>query len=157
AEFVTLIEGAARQIGRHGTVPEQAAELIRWAESSTGPGLEAIRRALADLVTSRRTPPVRGSRRPELASGDDPPHPPFGHGLPGGEKGTVIASVERDERRGGDNQSLEDELGQAREAAKAEAHHAAYRAALERGSWDEALAELQQAIDADDRFAAWPR
>ena len=49
AEFVTLIEGAARHIGRHGTVPEQAAELIRWAESSTGPGLEAIRRALENF------------------------------------------------------------------------------------------------------------
>jgi tRNA A-37 threonylcarbamoyl transferase component Bud32 len=56
-----------------------------------------------------------------------------------------------------------DALGQAREAAchieepasKAEAHHAAYRAALELKSWDEALAELQQAAAADPRFAAW--
>ena len=48
-------------------------------------------------------------------------------------------------------------LGEAREAAahldepasKAEAHHAAYRAALELKSWDEALAELQQAAAAD--------
>ena len=55
-------------------------------------------------------------------------------------------------------------LGQAREAAshldeptsKAEAHHAAYRAALELKSWDEALAELQKAAAADHRFAAWP-
>ena len=49
AMFLTLIEGAAAHVGRHGTVPEQAAELIRWAESSTGPGLEAIRRALEDF------------------------------------------------------------------------------------------------------------
>ena len=55
-------------------------------------------------------------------------------------------------------------LGEAREAArhldepapKAEAHHAAYRAALELKSWDEALAELRQAAAADGRFAIWP-
>jgi len=55
-------------------------------------------------------------------------------------------------------------LGEAREAArhidepapKAEAHHAAYRVALELRSWDEALAELQQAATADARFAVWP-
>jgi len=40
--FVASLEHAATHIGRHGTVPEQAAELIRWAESSTGPGLAAI-------------------------------------------------------------------------------------------------------------------
>ncbi len=39
---------------------------------------------------------------------------------------------------------------------KAEAHHAAYRAALELRSWDEALAELRQAVAADARFAVWP-
>jgi hypothetical protein len=49
ATLVTSIEGAARHIGRHGTVPEQAAELFRWAESSTGPGLEAIRRAVENF------------------------------------------------------------------------------------------------------------
>jgi hypothetical protein len=49
ATLLTLIEGAARHISRHGTVPEQAADLIRWAESSTGPGLKAIRRALEDF------------------------------------------------------------------------------------------------------------
>ena len=57
-----------------------------------------------------------------------------------------------------------DALGRAREAArlideaaaKAEAHHAAYRAALELKSWDDALAELRQAAAADPRFAAWP-
>ena len=53
AMFLTMIEGAARHVSRHGTVPEQAAELIRWAESSTGPGLEAIRRALEDFRQAR--------------------------------------------------------------------------------------------------------
>ncbi len=59
---------------------------------------------------------------------------------------------------------FQDALGQAREAAaqldeptsKAEAHHAAYRAALELKSWDEALAELRRAAAADSRFAIWP-
>jgi hypothetical protein len=53
ATFVTLIEGASRHISRHGTVPEQAAELIRWAESPTGPGLAAIQQALADFLPAR--------------------------------------------------------------------------------------------------------
>jgi TIR domain len=53
ALFLTLIEGAATHTGRHGTVREQAAELFRWAESSTGPGLEAIRRALEDFRVAR--------------------------------------------------------------------------------------------------------
>ena len=30
----------------------------------------------------------------------EPPHPPFGHLLPGGEKGTVIARAERARREG---------------------------------------------------------
>ena len=59
---------------------------------------------------------------------------------------------------------FEEALGEARDAArhldeptsKAEAHHAAYRAALELKLWDEALAELQQAVAADARFAVWP-
>jgi hypothetical protein len=46
ASVVTRIPGAARYVSRHGTVPEQAAELFRWAESPTGPGLDAIREAL---------------------------------------------------------------------------------------------------------------
>ena len=44
--LVSLIDGAASHVSRHGTVPEQAAELIRWAESSTGPGVVAIQEAL---------------------------------------------------------------------------------------------------------------
>jgi len=49
AHLVTLIEGAASHVGRHGTVREQAADLIRWAESSTGPGLDAIQKTLEDF------------------------------------------------------------------------------------------------------------
>jgi len=44
---IALISGAAAHISRQGTVREQAGELIRWAESSTGPGLAAIEKALA--------------------------------------------------------------------------------------------------------------
>ena len=40
--LVSGIEGAAAHISRHGTVAEQVAELVRWAESTTGPGLKAI-------------------------------------------------------------------------------------------------------------------
>jgi hypothetical protein len=46
AKLVALIEGASAQVSRHGTVAEQAGDLIRWAESSKGPGLDAIQRAL---------------------------------------------------------------------------------------------------------------
>jgi hypothetical protein len=46
ARLVMLVEGAASHVSRQGTVPEQAAELIRWAESSTGPGLAVLREAL---------------------------------------------------------------------------------------------------------------
>jgi nucleoside phosphorylase len=66
AKILTLIEGAATHISRHGTVPEQAADLIRWAESSTGPGLVAIQRALIGLETPRRIP-RRGEGRGEEA------------------------------------------------------------------------------------------
>ena len=49
ATLVAAIPGAATHVSRHGTVPEQAAELIRWAESSTGPGLGAIEEAVKEL------------------------------------------------------------------------------------------------------------
>jgi hypothetical protein len=45
ASLVTMIPGAAAHVGRHGTVPEQVGDLIRWAESPTGPGLEAVAEA----------------------------------------------------------------------------------------------------------------
>ena len=46
ARLVIAIPDAAAHISRAGTVPEQAAELLRWVESSTGPKLPA----LADAV-----------------------------------------------------------------------------------------------------------
>jgi hypothetical protein len=49
AQLVMMVEGAASHVSRHGTVPEQAAELIRWAESSTGPGLAALAEAAKEL------------------------------------------------------------------------------------------------------------
>ena len=52
--LVTAIEGAATRVSRHGTVPEQAAELIRWAEGPTGPGLAAIEEAFKILDTLDR-------------------------------------------------------------------------------------------------------
>ena len=49
ATLVAAIPGAASQVSRHGTVPEQVAELVRWAESPTGPGLAAIEEAAEEL------------------------------------------------------------------------------------------------------------
>jgi hypothetical protein len=45
ATLVAAIPGAGPHVSRHGTVAEQVAELVRWAESSTGPGLEAVQAA----------------------------------------------------------------------------------------------------------------
>ena len=47
--LVSGIECAAAHISRQGTVAEQVAELIRWAESPTGPGLAAIEEAFKTL------------------------------------------------------------------------------------------------------------
>ncbi len=47
--LVASIEGAATHISRHGTIPEKAAELIRWAEGPTGRGLAAIEEAFKIL------------------------------------------------------------------------------------------------------------
>jgi len=44
--IVASIPGASRHVGRQGTIPEKAAELVRWAESPTGPGLDALQEAL---------------------------------------------------------------------------------------------------------------
>jgi hypothetical protein len=48
---IALISGAVDHVSRQGTVREQGGELIRWAESSTGPGLEAVEEALRALRT----------------------------------------------------------------------------------------------------------
>ena len=47
--LVSGIEGAGAHISRQGTVAEQVAELIRWAESPTGPGLAAVEEAFKTL------------------------------------------------------------------------------------------------------------
>ncbi len=49
ATLVTAIPGAASHVSRHGTVAEQVAELVRWAESPTGPGLAAVEGAFKEL------------------------------------------------------------------------------------------------------------
>ena len=49
ATLVTAIPEAATQVSRHSTVPEQVAELVRWAESSNGPGLAAVEEAAKEL------------------------------------------------------------------------------------------------------------
>jgi hypothetical protein len=49
ALLVSAIEGAESRISHHGTVPEQVAELLRWAGSPTGPGLAAISEAYRQL------------------------------------------------------------------------------------------------------------
>ena len=68
ARVVAFIHGAAAHISRHGTVPEQAAELIRWAESSAGPGLTAIQRALENFRYARRVDDKEPRRaRPHLS------------------------------------------------------------------------------------------
>jgi hypothetical protein len=52
ATLVTAIPGAATHVGHHGTVAEQVAELVRFAESPTGPGLAA----LEEVARSLRNP-----------------------------------------------------------------------------------------------------
>ncbi len=43
------------QVRRQGTIPEKAAQLVRWAESPPGPGLDAIWTAL-ELLRNRQCP-----------------------------------------------------------------------------------------------------
>jgi hypothetical protein len=52
ADWATLaaaIPGAGAQVSRHGTVAEQVAELVRWAESPTGPGFATIEETVKEL------------------------------------------------------------------------------------------------------------
>jgi hypothetical protein len=49
ATLIAMIPGAARQLSRV-SVPEQGGELIRWAESSRGPGLAAVEEAFKALA-----------------------------------------------------------------------------------------------------------
>jgi hypothetical protein len=79
ARVVVFIDGAASHISRHGSVPEQAAELIRWAESSGGPGLKDIRRALEhfSLLPGKMPPTFKLI----TADGQPPPIRRLMHGL----------------------------------------------------------------------------
>jgi len=52
--IVASIPGAFPHVSRHVTIPEKAAELVRWAESPTGPGLDAMQKALDHLREARR-------------------------------------------------------------------------------------------------------
>src|SRR5262249_49245879 len=61
ATFVTVIPGATSHISRQGTVAEQVADLVRWAESTTGPGLAAIEDVFRNFRAARLR--VRGQSR----------------------------------------------------------------------------------------------
>jgi len=85
ATLIAMIPGAARQLSRV-SVPEQGGELIRWAESSKGPGLEAIQRALGQLNDGKPKeyfPPGESTRRPS------PGVPPTSR-----EPGLAVAAIE---------------------------------------------------------------
>jgi hypothetical protein len=51
ATLLTAIPGAGARVSRHGTIPEQVAELVRWAESPTGPGLAAVEKAAKEVLS----------------------------------------------------------------------------------------------------------
>ena len=75
--MIALISGAVDHVSRQGTVPEQAGELIRWAESSTGPGLAAIEEALrATPKPLTGLPPLTGTPAAGQREGLSPAHRP---------------------------------------------------------------------------------
>jgi hypothetical protein len=49
AMLIAAIPGASAQVSHQGTVPQQVAQLIGYAESTNGPGLDAISKALASF------------------------------------------------------------------------------------------------------------
>ena len=62
ATLIAVISGAASHVSRQGTIAEQAAELIRWAESVSGPGLMAVEAAIEMLRNpSPASPPPSGT------------------------------------------------------------------------------------------------
>jgi hypothetical protein len=61
ATLTAAIPDAAPHVSRYGTVSEQAAELIHWAESVVGPGLEAVEEAFEFLSTVVNPEPTRNS------------------------------------------------------------------------------------------------
>jgi hypothetical protein len=52
--FVAAIPDASRHVSRQGTIPEKAAELVRFAEGPTGPGFDALLESLASFCDARR-------------------------------------------------------------------------------------------------------
>ncbi len=52
--IVASISGASRHVSPYVSIPEKAAELVWWAESPTGPGLDAIQKILDHLREARR-------------------------------------------------------------------------------------------------------
>jgi len=54
ATLVTLFEGAASHVSHRSTVAEQVTELVRWAESPTGPGFAAFAVSVANFCSTRR-------------------------------------------------------------------------------------------------------
>jgi hypothetical protein len=75
--FVATIPDAARQVSRQGTIPEKVAELIRWTESTTGPGIDAVQEAYRRFLLSPtgegtvRERAADRSRRAESSAGPD--------------------------------------------------------------------------------------
>jgi hypothetical protein len=59
AMVLAAIPGAGAQVSRNVTVAEQVEQLFRWAESSTGPGLVGVIKALGGLRESPRVLPPR--------------------------------------------------------------------------------------------------
>jgi tetratricopeptide (TPR) repeat protein len=61
AIVLTLLPGGAEQVSSKGTIREQAAQLVLWAESTFGPGLQKVEEALAEIrppdASAQRTRP----------------------------------------------------------------------------------------------------
>jgi hypothetical protein len=80
---VTAIPGAATHVGRQGTVAEQVADLVRWIEGPSGPGLVALQEALEKPAGQVAASDRPDSKPRELASrlansGELAPLPPSG-------------------------------------------------------------------------------
>ena len=50
SRLVSALPGAAAYVSRSASVPEQVAELLRWAESPTGPGLGELRATTTQVL-----------------------------------------------------------------------------------------------------------
>jgi len=49
ARLMTSIEGAAAHVSHNLPIPEQVAQLVRWAESPNGPKLAAVEKAFKEF------------------------------------------------------------------------------------------------------------